>query len=43
MKVERKVSIVVITYNHERYIRQALDSVFMQQLPFTWEVLIINP
>ena len=35
-----KVSVVVITYNHERYIRQALDSVLSQQTSFDFEVII---
>lgn len=34
------VSVVVITYNHARYIRQALDSVLCQQTLFDIEILI---
>jgi glycosyltransferase involved in cell wall biosynthesis len=34
------VSVLVMTYNHERYISQALDSVLMQQTSFAWEVLV---
>lgn len=34
------VSIIVLTYNHERYIRQALDSILRQKTDFTYEVLI---
>lgn len=35
-----KLSVLVMTYNHARYIRQALDSVLMQQCNFDWEVLV---
>jgi glycosyltransferase involved in cell wall biosynthesis len=35
-----KVSVILITYNHERYIRQALDSVLSQQTSFEFEVII---
>lgn len=34
------VSVCVTTYNHGPYIRQALDGVLAQELPFEWEVLI---
>jgi glycosyltransferase involved in cell wall biosynthesis len=35
-----KLSVIVITYNHEPFIRQALDSVLAQQTDFDFEVLI---
>lgn len=34
------VSIFMITYNHERYIAQALESVFMQKTKFDFEIVI---
>lgn len=37
---EIKVSVVCITYNHEQYIRQALDGFVMQQTSFRFEVII---
>ncbi len=35
-----KLSIWMIVYNHENYLREALDSVFMQQVNFDFEVII---
>jgi len=35
-----KVSVCIITYNHENYIRQCLDSVFMQKTNFDFEVIV---
>ena len=35
-----KVSILMITYNHEKYIAQALDSVLMQEVDFDYEIVI---
>lgn len=35
-----KVSVFVVTYNQENYIRQALDSILMQQVNFDFEVVI---
>ncbi len=35
-----KLSVLFITYNHERYLRQALDSVLMQQTDFDFEVVV---
>jgi SAM-dependent methyltransferase len=34
------LSILCITYNHERYIRQALDSFLMQEVRFPFEIVI---
>ena len=35
-----KLSIFVVTYNQEQYIRQCLDSIVMQQVDFDYEVII---
>ena len=40
MKDAPKVSVICVTYNHEKYIRQALDSILMQKTSFDFEVLI---
>jgi glycosyltransferase involved in cell wall biosynthesis len=34
------VSVLMITYNHERFIRQAIESVFMQECEFPIELVI---
>ena len=34
------VSIAVLTYNHEKYLREALDSILMQQVDFKYEVVV---
>lgn len=34
------VSVLMITYNHERFIRQAIESVFMQHVEFPIELVI---
>ncbi|MBZ9937686.1 glycosyltransferase [Mesorhizobium sp. BR1-1-16] len=34
------ISAIVVTYNHERYIRQALDSVLTQKTKFPFEVIV---
>lgn len=40
--IEQKimVSVTVLTYNHEKYIKQALDSILMQKTSFPYEILI---
>ena len=34
------VSVIVLTYNHEKYIKQALDSILEQKVDFKYEILI---
>ena len=35
-----KVSVCLVTYNHEKFIKQAIESVFMQKTDFDYEVVI---
>jgi glycosyltransferase involved in cell wall biosynthesis len=35
-----EVSVCLITYNHEPFIREAIDGVLAQEKPFTWELII---
>src|ERR1017187_10207934 len=35
-----KVSVLMITYNHEKYIAQAIESVLMQKTNFPFELVI---
>lgn len=35
-----KVSVAIVTYNHEKYIAKALDSVLMQRTNFEYEIVI---
>jgi glycosyltransferase involved in cell wall biosynthesis len=37
-----KVSIMLITYNHEKYIAQALDSLLMQETEYDFEINVIE-
>jgi len=36
------LSVCLITYNHENYIRQAVEGVLMQQVNFDWELIIAD-
>ena len=38
--MEPLVSICCITYNHEKYIADALDSFLMQQVSFSYEIIV---
>ena len=35
-----KVSVCCLVYNHEKYLRQCLDSLLMQETNFKYEILI---
>lgn len=35
-----KVSVIILTYNHERFIRQTIDNVLNQQTDFEYEIII---
>lgn len=35
-----KVSVALITYNHERFIAQALNSILMQEVEFEYEIVV---
>ena len=40
MPTNTMISVIVPTYNHEKYIQTALDSIFAQQTEYSFEVLI---
>lgn len=42
MKEPPLLSVCLITYNHAKYIRQAIESVLMQRVSFTWELIIAD-
>lgn len=37
-----KVSALLTTYNHERYVQQAIESVFAQETPFSVELIVCD-
>lgn len=39
-KLDIKLSVCIITYNHEKYIAQAIESVLMQRTSFEYEIVI---
>jgi len=42
MRDEVMASVVMITYNHEKYIEQAINGVLMQECNFDYELIIAN-
>ena len=36
------VSVCLITYKHEKYIRQAIESILIQKVDFPWEIIIAD-
>lgn len=37
-----KVSIIVCSYNQEKYIRQTIESIINQEHPYTWELIVCD-
>jgi glycosyltransferase involved in cell wall biosynthesis len=35
-----KLSVMMVTYNHERFIAQALESVLAQRVNFDYEIVV---
>lgn len=35
-----KVSIALVVYNHEKYLRQAIESILMQEVDFVYEIVV---
>jgi len=42
MNNEPLLSVCLITYNHVKYIREAIESVLMQKVNFAWELIIAD-
>lgn len=36
------LTVCVITYNHSQYIRECLDTILMQQVDFTWQIVVAD-
>jgi Glycosyl transferase family 2/Carbohydrate binding domain len=41
-RTQTKVTVIITTYNHERFINEAVDSVLMQETNFDYDVVIIE-
>jgi len=42
MAQKLKVSVCMITYSHEKYIREAIEGVLMQECDFEVELIVAN-
>lgn len=42
MEYEIKLSILLVTYNHEKYIKTAIDSILMQKLNYDYEIVVAD-
>jgi len=40
--VPPKLSVLLVTYNHEQYVREAIDSVLMQKANFDFEIVVAD-
>lgn len=40
VQMKKKVSVAMVTYNHEKYISEAIESVLMQEADFDFELII---
>lgn len=36
------LTVILVTFNHEKFVAQALDSVLMQNVPFSWEIIVAD-
>ena len=41
-QIEVMISVLIITYQHEKYIRQAIESVLMQKTKYSYEIIIAD-
>lgn len=37
-----KISIILVVYNHEKYIKQAIESILMQKVDFNYEIIVCD-
>ena len=42
MDKQLMLSVGMLTYNHEKYIAQAIDSILMQEVNFEYEIVIAD-
>lgn len=42
MENKCKLSVLLVTYNHEKYIREAIESILMQNFKYTYEIVVAD-